>query len=72
MKKQENQNVDKVKELDSIIKSFRRRVRKHPEENYQYHVNKYSDEQVNELKRSNRTLNNFLTLQNQDNNNDEY
>jgi len=67
MKTSDNKKVDKVKDLDVIIKSFKRRMKKHPEENYRHHLKEYSDEQLRELKRSIREMEDFINFQEEEN-----
>jgi hypothetical protein len=65
MKTSENKKVDTVKDLDVIIKSFKRRMKKHPEENYSGLIHKYSDEQFKELKRSIKDMEDFIEMNNE-------
>ncbi len=61
MKSQQKVTTDKIKDLDVVIKSFKRRMKKHPEENHRYSIKQFCDEQLREVKRSIKDMEDFLT-----------
>ena len=61
------ETADKIKEMDAVVKSIKRRIKKHPEENGLSQVKGlYYEKQFHYLKRQTNLLNDFINHENED------
>lgn len=59
--KKKTEPADKVREMDAIVKSIKRRIKKHPEEaGLNKEKDRYYDKQLSYLKASTKNLTDFI------------
>lgn len=67
--KEIKETADKIKEMDAVVKSIKRRIKKHPEEKgLPQAKGQYYEKQFYYLRRQTSLLNDFISHENEDEN----